>query len=198
MAKFLRLFVLISVLSPLSYLIFSIQRRWNHLSGIVLYFTNDDTTDICVIEQCSNEESTGHGELFRSIPSVWSSCYADLYLSAVENHSRLIENLVDVGANKAYAVSSWLAFFLPESGIDPARLGLHLTQMDIVTDPCGSCGDCEDQILEKTKKKQLKLNIHAIEPQPGTVDVLKGVRTWMNITDRSQFKFEIHGIAVSE
>ena len=156
------------------------------------------TSRSCLIPVCTVNQSRAHGNLFAALKPEWSGCYADIYLLALSNHSTTVQTLIDVGANKAYAVSAWLSFFSPELNIDPARLGKYLESTGKVTYPCGSCNDCADEPLPRLKQAKLALKIHAFEPQPGTVEVLRGVQQWMNIRNSSETKVEIHGMAVSE
>lgn len=159
----------------------------------------NENTQCTVIDECTNEQREKHGNLFAEFPSYWCSCYSDFYLLAFNNHSTPVEVLMDVGANKAYAVSTWLAFFMPELDINPQRLGVYIKSKPELTEPCGSCNDCEDVPYNRTNGKQKgMLQVYGFEPQPGTVDVLKGVRDWMNISTNENLLFEIHGMAVSE
>lgn len=152
----------------------------------------------CLIQECDEHESNIHGNLFSSMQPVWSSCYADLFLQALDNHSREVEVLLDIGANKAYAVSSWLSFFLPKANISPQSLGEFLSKTNMVSYPCGSCDDCKDESMGRTQKiRRKKLQIHAFEPQPGTVQVLNSIKTWMNVKEKNSFDFHIHPLAVS-
>lgn len=148
--------------------------------------------------RCTEEESTHHGNLFTSLRPEWSSCYADLYLLAFENHPRPVQNLIDVGANKAYAIAAWLVYFLPQLNISPARLGKFLSTVSEITYPCGSCNDCEDEPLKKTVNQSAKLQIHAFEPQPGTIHVLQRIYQWMNVSESDLMTLKFHGMAVSE
>ena len=156
-------------------------------------------TRLCHVQQCTQAQSDMHGALYASMAPEWSSCYADSYLTALDQHDAPVRTLMDVGANKAYAVAAWLAFFLPQLNIDQARLGQYLTSSGKVTYPCGSCNDCQDPPLRRQNgERPSKLEIHAFEPQPGTVSLLRGVQAWMNVSGRSDSVLEIHGVAVSE
>ena len=158
---------------------------------------NDDTP--CVVDECTNEQREKHGNLFAEFPPAWSGCYADVYLLAFDNHSTPVEVLMDVGANKAYAVATWLAFFAPQLKINPERLGGYIRSRPELTEPCGSCNDCEDVPYNRTNRQEkLKLQVYGFEPQPGTVDVLKDIKDWMNISANKDLTLEIHGLAVSE
>jgi hypothetical protein len=156
------------------------------------------TSRSCPIPVCTANQSRAHGNLFATLKPEWSGCYADIYLLALDNHSTSVQTLIDVGANKAYAVAAWLSFFSSELNIGPAKLGKYLESTGKVTYPCGSCNDCEDAPLSRLKREKSALQIHAFEPQPGTVEVLRGVRQWMNISNKSETTVEIHGMAVSE
>ena len=158
----------------------------------------EGTPRSCLIQVCTVNQSRAHGNLFATLKPEWSGCYADIYLLALSNHSTTVQTLIDVGANKAYAVSTWLSFFSPELNVNPARLGKYLESTGKVTYPCGSCNDCADEPLSRLKQEKLALRIYAFEPQPGTVEVLRGVQKWMNISNSSETKVEIHGMAVSE
>jgi hypothetical protein len=172
------------------------------INFIIINFSSDTTstkTHSCTIHECTNEQSQKQGDLFASFRPDWSGCYADFYLTAFDNHDTPAEILIDVGANKAYAVATWLAFFLPELGINQARLGEYINRVKHLPEPCGSCNDCQDEMLKrKNIQQKLKLQIYAFEPQPGTVDILNDIKNWMNISERSDLIFEIHGTAVSE
>lgn len=151
------------------------------------------------IQTCTSEESIRHGNLFKSFDSSWSSCYADIYLTAFDRQSRSVQNLIDVGANKAYAIAAWLIYFLPQLQIDPARLGQYLSTLSDITESCGSCNDCEDPPLNNIQNQSIKLQIHAFEPQPETIELLRGIRQWMNISENNpKITLEFHGMAVSE
>jgi hypothetical protein len=153
----------------------------------------------CTIHECTLEQSQKHGDLFQSFQPDWSSCYADFYLKAFDNHDTSVEVLIDVGTNKAYVVAIWLAFFLPELGVNQAALGQYIKTKKGLPESCGSCNNCRDEVLKRKHIQQkLKLQIHAFEPQPGTVAVLKDIKTWMNISGRSDLIFEIHSMAVGE
>jgi hypothetical protein len=179
--------------------VFIALHNFPNFGFVITNFSKTLPLNKCVIYECTIEQSQKHGDLFASFKSDWSSCYSDLYLRALDDHETPVHILIDVGANKAYTVSAWLAFFLPELGIDQAKLGQYLTSINKVTFPCGSCNDCQDEPLKRMPTQQkLKLQIHAFEPQPGTVDVLRGIKKWMNISERSESIFEIHGMAVSE
>ncbi|CAM2713258.1 unnamed protein product [Rotaria socialis] len=155
--------------------------------------------NICEINECETEQSQKHGDLFKLFPLDWSSCYNDFYLNAFDNNETSVDTLIDVGANKAYAVATWLSFFSPEIGINQARLGEYIRSLQTLSEPCGSCNDCKDSPLKRDNtEKKLQLQIHAFEPQPGTVDVLKGIKKWMNISTISDVTFEVHGMAVSD
>jgi hypothetical protein len=167
--------------------------RINFLSNIASTKNHE-----CTIHECTLEQSQKHGDLFQLFPSNWSGCYIDFYLKAFDNHDISVEVLIDVGANKAYVVAIWLAFFLPELGVNQASLGHYITNKSL-PEPCGSCNNCRDEVLKRKHIQQkLKLQIHAFEPQPGTVAVLKDIKTWMNISERNDLIFEIHGMAVGE
>ena len=165
---------------------------------------NDSTTSLskvnttCVVDECTAEQRERHGSLFAQYPPQWSGCYADLYLSAFDNHSTPVDVLMDVGANKAFAVATWLAFFVPELGVNPHRLGMYIQTRPELSDWCGSCNDCRDEPINRTNIQKVKLKVYAFEPQPGTVNVLLGVKDWMNISAHKDLSFEVHGMAVSE
>ena len=153
----------------------------------------------CIVDQCTNEQRERHGSLFAQFPAVWTGCYADVYLLAFNNHPTPVEVLMDVGANKAYAVATWLSFFAPELEINPSRLGEYIRSRPELSEPCGSCNDCQDEPYNRTNRQEkVKLQVYGFEPQPGTVDVLKGIKDWMNISTNKNVLFEIHGLAVSE
>ena len=65
-------------------------------------------TRLCHVQQCTQAQSERHGALYAAMASDWSSCYADSYLTALDEHDAPVRTLMDVGANKAYAVAAWL------------------------------------------------------------------------------------------
>ena len=201
-----RTFLMICILSlfiPCALFIF-LKNRTDFGFLIIGYSTSsatilNDIHDQCLINECTNEQSRKHGDLFASFAPAWSGCYADFYLAAFDNHQTPVEVLIDVGANKAYAVATWLAFFLPELQINQVRLGQYIQAAKNLPESCGSCNDCQDEPLKrKNIQQKLKLQIHAFEPQPGTVDILKDIQRWMNVSRKSDLIFEIHNMAVNE
>jgi hypothetical protein len=179
------------------YLVFNYWHKKTSVSDRVDSF-KVPPTELCMLPICTSQQIQQHGQLFVSMASDWSSCYADTYLLALEQHSTTNMNLIDVGTNKAYAVAAWLAFFLPELNINPARLGQYWMSTGKVTSSCGSCNDCQDEPLKKIHQQSLKLQIHAFEPQPDTVHLLNEVYQWMNVSGNNDLSLEIHGMAVSE
>jgi hypothetical protein len=166
----------------------------NVLNGLITTQHNP-----CIIHECTKEQSKKHGDLFASFPPIWSGCYSDSYLTAFDDANTAVHVLIDVGANKGYAVATWLSFFLPELNITQARLGNYISSTKHFDGSCGSCDDCKDEPIKRINNQQkLKLQIHAFEPQPATVDVLKDIKNWMNIKERNDLIVEIHGMAVSE
>lgn len=197
------IFFLISIflLFIYCYLFISVQKRFDvNFNKIDLLFGKTTAqTNFCSIKQCTIDEGKQHGKLFASFAPDWSSCYNDFYLPAFENHSTPVEVLFDIGANKAYAVATWLAFFQPELDINQARLGEYIQTIRNFNEHCGSCNDCQDKPLNGTNLvRQYQLQIHAFEPQPETVHFLNEIKSWMNISERSSSKLEIHGMAVSK
>jgi hypothetical protein len=191
--------------SIISYSLFTlISNRTNFAFLIIDYPAHistifNDKYGQCLINECTNEQSQKHGDLFASFQSDWSGCYSDFYLAAFDDHQTPVEVLIDVGANKAYAVATWLAFFLPQLEINQNRLGYYIQSTKQLSESCGSCNDCQDEPLKrKNIQQKLKLQIHAFEPQPDTVDILKDIQHWMNVSGKSDSIFEIHGMAVSE
>ena len=159
----------------------------------------NDKKNECVIHECTYEESQKHGDLFATFPPEWSGCYADFYMLAFDNHQTPVEVLIDVGANKGYAVATWLGFFLPQLQINQNLLGGFIRSTRQLSESCGSCNDCQDESFpHKNIQKKVKLQIHAIEPQPGTVDILKDVQNWMNVSGKSDSNFQVHSMAVGE
>ena len=153
----------------------------------------------CRIRQCTTTENEKNGQLFASFQPDWSGCYSDLYLTALDSAEQSSYTLIDIGANKAYAVATWLAFFSPQLGINQATLHRYLESKRTITYPCGSCNDCKDAPFNRNNMTtKPTLRIHAFEPQPDTVDLLKGVQGWMNISARSDSTFDVHGMAVSK
>jgi hypothetical protein len=168
---------------------------------VIINFSNHTTkspNDKCIVSECTIEQSVKHGDLFASFEAIWSSCYADIYLKAFDDNDSAVRVLIDVGANKGYAVATWLAFFLPKFNINPARLGQYINSTKNFY-ACGSCGDCKNEPIKGIHNQQkIKLEIHAFEAQPDTVIVLKDIKNWMNISGRNELMYEIHGMAVSE
>lgn len=159
----------------------------------------DRSNGTCFIRQCTNEEKERNGEFFASFQSDWSSCYSDLYLMAFDYDDKDTYTMIDVGANKAYAVAAWLAFFLSELEINRANLHEYLESTGEVGYACGSCADCKAKSFTQTNIRQkLKLHLHAFEPQPSTAYLLKGVRTWMNVSARSKSTFDVYQMAISK
>jgi len=200
--KFRKFFIICFLSLIISSFLFAVL---NNLTGFdfviinVLINSPSTKTHQCIINKCTIEQSQKHGDLFASFPPAWSGCYGDFYLTAFDNHDRPVEVLIDVGANKAYAVATWLAFFLPELGINQAGLGEYIKTKKRLPEACGSCNDCQDEGLKRNNTQQkVKLQIHAFEPQPGTVGVLNDIKNWMNISERSDTIFEVHGMAVSK
>jgi hypothetical protein len=153
----------------------------------------------CILRKCTPEQSESQGDVFASFTPDWSGCYGDFYLMAFDNYDTSVYTLIDVGSNKAYAVATWFSFFLPELGINQNSLHRYLISTKKVTYECGSCNDCEDKPLKRNNiQHNVTVHIHAFEPQPDTVVVLKGVQTWMNISERSKSTLDIYGMAVSK
>ena len=156
-------------------------------------------THSCTVRECTLEEKHQHGALLSSFQPAWSGCHGDFYLMAFDNSYSSKYTLLDVGANKAYAVATWLAFFLPKLNINQAVLYDFLLRNPALTSTCGSCDDCKDAAFKQRNTEQnVTLNIHAFEPQPGTVEVLKSVQSWMNISARHNSTLNIHSTAVSK
>lgn len=154
---------------------------------------------VCVLRQCTLEQKEKHGSLFASFDPTWSGCYGDFYLMAFDQIDASHYTLLDVGANKAYAVATWLAFFAPELNINQGALHGYLQSTRKLTYECGSCDDCKDMPFQRKNAHQnVTLNIHAFEPQPDTVLVLKGMQAWMNLSNRTKSTVSIHGMAVSK
>ncbi|CAF0900028.1 unnamed protein product [Adineta ricciae] len=117
---------------------------------------------------------------------------------AFDNSHSSKYTLLDVGTNKAYAVATWLAFFLPKLNINQAVLYDFLLRNPALTETCGSCNDCKDAAFKRRNTKlNVTLTIHAFEPQPNTVEALRSVQNWMNISARHNSTLNIHGMAVS-
>jgi len=160
---------------------------------------NKSNSKKCIPRKCTLEQSESQGAVFASFEPVWSGCYGDFYLMAFDNYDTSVYTLIDVGSNKAYAVATWLSFFVPELGINQNSLHLYLISTKKVTYECGSCDDCEDKPLKRNNtQNNVTVHIHAFEPQPDTVVVLKGVQKWMNISERSKSTLDIYGMAVSK
>jgi hypothetical protein len=153
----------------------------------------------CILRECTPEQKQKHGDLFASFEPVWSGCYGDFYLMAFDNLNASRYTLLDVGSNKAYAVATWFSFFLPELNINQATLYEYLMTTGKLTSTCGSCDDCQDKLFKrKNTKQKVTLDIHAFEPQPDTVTVLKGAQAWMNISAKDKSTFNIYGMAISK
>jgi hypothetical protein len=151
------------------------------------------------LHMCTLQENQQHGARFESFGPEWSGCYSDLYLTSFDFDDKDTYTFLDVGANKAYAVATWFAFFLPDLNITQATLYQFLNRTDQVTYACGSCNDCEDLPMKaQYTTPNRTLHIHAFEPQPGTADLLKEVQAWMNVSVRSQSTFNVYGMAVSK
>jgi hypothetical protein len=203
--KFRILFIVCFLSLIVSYFLFTRLKIRTDLDFIINDYLKDtstsfhDTHDQCLQDECTNEQSQKHGDLFASFRPDWSGCFSDFYLTAFDNHQIPVEVVIDVGANKAYTVATWLAFFLPELGINQGRLGQYIQSTKGLSESCGSCNDCQDEPFKRKKIQQkVKLQIHAFEPQPGTVDILKDIQRWMNVSGKSDSIFEIHSMAVSE
>ncbi|CAF4155089.1 unnamed protein product [Adineta steineri] len=152
----------------------------------------------CILPKCTRQQKERQASLFSLYVPQWSGCYDDSYLLAFDNYDTSTYTLIDVGSNKAYAVATWFAFFLPELNITQANLDTYLQSTKKLKITCGSCDDCEDEPLtRKNTKYQVTLNVHAFEPQPDMVVLLDGVKKWMNISDRSKSTLNIYGMAVS-
>jgi len=200
--KFCKFFIVFFLSLIVSCFLFAVLNNRTGFHFVIIRFSINAPsikTHECTIHECTIEQSQKHGDLFASFPPAWSGCYGDFYLTAFDNHDRPVEVLIDVGANKAYAVATWLAFFLPELGINQAGLGEYIKTKKRLPEACGSCNDCQDEGLKHNNTQQkVKLQIHAFEPQPGTVGVLNDIKNWMNISERSDTIFEVHGMAVSK
>ena len=157
------------------------------------------SSEACSMRQCTLDESRKNGEQFASFSSDWSSCYSDIYLLAFDYDDRDTYTLIDVGSNKAYVVAAWLAFFLPELNVNRANLHDYLESTKQVGYACGSCQDCKAQSFKQSNiRPKLRLHMHAFEPQPSTIDLLKNVQTWMNVSTKSQSTFDVYGMAISK
>jgi hypothetical protein len=200
--KFRNFSIVCLLLLIVYFLLFLILNDRTKFRSVIYNFsidTQNSQNNKCILQECTTEQSKKHGDLFASFQDDWSSCYSDFYLTAFDNHDIPVEVLIDVGANKVYTVATWLAFFLPELGINQARLGQYINSIRKLFGSCGSCNDCKDKPLQRNNTShKIKLQIHAFEPQPGTVDMLKDIQNWMNISRRSDSTFEVHGMAVSE
>ena len=106
---------------------------------------------------------------------------------------------VDVGSNQTYAAAVWLMFFLLELDINRANLHAYLESTGQVGYACGAGHDCKAKSDTRTNIRQkLKLHLHAFEPRPSTAYLLKGVRTWMNVSSRSYSTFDVYEMAISK
>ena len=160
---------------------------------------NSPCNQTLALHTCTSQESKLAGARFESFGLAWSGCYSDMYLMSFDSDDKDSYTLLDVGSNKAYAVATWFAYFLPDLKITQANLYQYLKATDKVTYACGSCNDCEDLPLKaEYTRPNITLHIHAFEPQPGTADLLKEVQTWMNVRARSQSTFDVYGMAVSK
>ncbi|CAF3852423.1 unnamed protein product [Adineta steineri] len=177
------------------------QLNCKQTSSTVIQFSeqfNKVGDNKCILPKCTRQQKERQASLFSLYVPQWSGCYDDFYLLAFDNYDTSTYTLIDVGSNKAYAVATWFAFFLPELNITQANLDTYLQSTKKLKITCGSCDDCEDEPLtRKNTKHQVTLNVHAFEPQPDTVVILNGVKKWMNVSERSKSTFSIHGMAVS-
>jgi FkbM family methyltransferase len=90
--------------------------------------------------------------------------------------------LVNVGANKGYAIAAFLALWRPDLKVTPASLGeALLKKYPDMPYYCGVCGDCREVPLPSLLPEELRrkcaahASIFAIEPVASNVELLDGV-----------------------
>lgn len=103
----------------------------------------------------------------------------------------LARTAIVVGANKGYSVAALVGAFHPASGVGPPWLrGLleALPGSGAWADKlCGVCGDCNHAVppppggdgAPAWLAPRLSLTVHAVEPQPSNVELLRGLAGWV-------------------
>ena len=131
---------------------------------------------VSVEDKCTPEEISEQEIKFVSLinqNSYWSGCYGDDYLVQLyladrdKPPSSARKLMIDVGANKGYVMASWMSLWIPESGVNPPRLGEYMPK--VLGHPhCGFCYDCKEAIHLKisnlTRTEKYSIEIHALSP----------------------------------
>jgi len=147
----------------------------------------------CTAEQ-QKQQAQAFSEKIKANHKRWSSCPSETIMKAIHAADPAPSDMVmvNIGANKGYAIVDALALWRPDLGITPTSWHAALVEQNPKAKGlCGVCNDCREKGGEDMDAGNMAVGtsskpaftVHAVEPLPTNLPLLRGLQARANVAE---------------